>query len=592
MAVTERVPGDHLPGRGGFLSTLAATVPWRRSGGPGVGPSGPAGPRAAHRRVRSSAWTRALEVVALTGTGTALVAVALVAIDVSARFTHPTSFSIGAQSAAVLGFLLSTTLLAVRWRLLGDTSAGALALTGILIGVVIVPTLAPVPTEARAFVAVLRLSTVALAVCIMVLAIRSSAPGPRTHPAAVATLVLALPFAIAVPVGISPVAGALSGHPSAFIGTSAVESLLAVTGALVLLRVAVRTHRLLDAAAVILLVLLAGTMAVRTSDLSARHTTGSIAAVVLQLCGAALLLVVALTETVMTLRQVAGIEVRIRRRAEMIESRLVHTQRRQEGKEHDIRSSLGAVDGALHLLQLHAGTLRGDQDRDLLAATRGQIHSIQRLLRDGEGALTRYPLSEILSDLVVLRAASQEISTSITPGLQVVGNAPVLMLVINDLLDNAATHAPGAAVALRARRATGGREGYAEVEVCDDGPGMDASEIRQAFQPGWRSSRSAVVAGSGIGLSRCRELIDGQGGTITLGCTHLGAPPEHRGLRATVWVPLAPAATTWTPPDGTLHSTRNEELLRQGDRGDLCRDPELGEHGLDVAANGRHRQLQ
>lgn len=543
MAITEQVSGAHASKQGGAGSSLPPAVRRPHPRGPLIEPAAPS-PMAADRS-RMSTGTSALELIALAGVGTTLVAVALIAIGVSARFAHPTSFSVGAQAAAVLGFLLSTSLLAVRWLLRDDTSAGALALAGILIGVVIVPTLEPVPAAARAFVALLRLFTILLVVCIIILAGPSRPAQVRASPITIAVLVLALPFALAAVVGVSPIVGTLADHPSVLIGTSATETLIAAAGSLVMLRAALRSHRILDAAAAALLALLAGAMAIRTFHVSNPHGGESLVPVVLQVSGATLLLAVALIEARLTVRQVTGVERRARTRAELVESRLVHAQRRQEGKEHDISSSLGAIDGALHVLELHAALLREDRDRDLLAATRGQLHSIQSLLREGEGALACYPLSEILTDLVVLRAACQRISTAIQPGIVVVGNAPVVVLVVNDLLDNAATHAPGSAVVVQVRRALS-RQGYAEITVSDDGPGMEPAEMDHAFEPGWRAANWPAGTGHGIGLARCRELVDGQGGAIHLGDANPGTPPGHRGLRVTVWLPIAPDRSAWT----------------------------------------------
>ena len=56
----------------------------------------------------------------------------------------------------------------------------------------------------------------------------------------------------------------------------------------------------------------------------------------------------------------------------------------------------------------------------------------------------------------------------------------------------------------------------AVIEVQDSGPGMPEAELGQVFEPGFRGTRSAGCAGSGMGLTMARHVIEQQGGTLTL----------------------------------------------------------------------------
>jgi two-component system sensor histidine kinase KdpD len=97
--------------------------------------------------------------------------------------------------------------------------------------------------------------------------------------------------------------------------------------------------------------------------------------------------------------------------------------------------------------------------------------------------------------------------------------------VVTNLLENAARHTPaGSPVELSARAVP---EGIA-VAVTDRGPGVDAADMKAIFEP----FRSGPVAGSsGIGLAICKGIVEGHGGTITV-----GTGPEG-GARFTVVLP-------------------------------------------------------
>jgi signal transduction histidine kinase len=64
-------------------------------------------------------------------------------------------------------------------------------------------------------------------------------------------------------------------------------------------------------------------------------------------------------------------------------------------------------------------------------------------------------------------------------------------------------------VAVRARRA----EGKIEIEVADDGPGLQPKAVQSLFVPFKGSTRSG---GTGLGLAIARELMRVQGGDLKL----------------------------------------------------------------------------
>ncbi len=82
--------------------------------------------------------------------------------------------------------------------------------------------------------------------------------------------------------------------------------------------------------------------------------------------------------------------------------------------------------------------------------------------------------------------------------------------VLTSLLDNAATHAPGAAVRIAVRSAAP----WVHIIVADDGPGIPAAYRADVFEPFFTTARDR--GGTGLGLPIVRALVAGAGGQVTL----------------------------------------------------------------------------
>jgi signal transduction histidine kinase len=80
------------------------------------------------------------------------------------------------------------------------------------------------------------------------------------------------------------------------------------------------------------------------------------------------------------------------------------------------------------------------------------------------------------------------------------------------VLDNAIRHTgAGATVDVTCRPGV--------VEVVDDGPGMEPTELAMATERFWRAPRSTAVRGSGLGLAIAAQLAAGHGGALHLSAT-------------------------------------------------------------------------
>jgi two-component system, OmpR family, sensor kinase len=124
-------------------------------------------------------------------------------------------------------------------------------------------------------------------------------------------------------------------------------------------------------------------------------------------------------------------------------------------------------------------------------------------------------VSEMAADFCVVeptRSISVELPAE---PVYVLGNENELRQVIGNLLMNVRVHTD---THTSARIAVDASTSGATVTVHDDGPGMTATDARNAFDRFYRpdSSRSRETGGSGLGLSIAKTLTETHGGTIEL----------------------------------------------------------------------------
>jgi signal transduction histidine kinase len=183
-----------------------------------------------------------------------------------------------------------------------------------------------------------------------------------------------------------------------------------------------------------------------------------------------------------------------------------------EERAHDARSTITAVHGAV--LALEEGS--DDLDRQARSAmARALIDELRRLQRLVETTpedenVAPYELGSTLDPIVSCRRlAGADITVDVPDGLFVLGRRHDLAEVVQNLLDNAARHAPSSPVLVRA----GTELGNVVVRVEDRGPGVAPSEWETIFQRGRRGS-SGSSGGSGLGLYVARRLMRDQGGDL------------------------------------------------------------------------------
>lgn len=230
-------------------------------------------------------------------------------------------------------------------------------------------------------------------------------------------------------------------------------------------------------------------------------------------------------------------------------NRLAEVGRLAAGVAHEIHNPLQGVFGYLALLDRE--NVEPEKRRAHVLAIRGALQKIERLTRDLLDYANPKPARRVAVSTYDLfinvtrhleadpRFVHIQFLRDVAAGTPSVHADPAAIeRVLLNLLLNAADAMEGRGVIqLLSRR---GPDGFVEMEVADDGPGVSKEQIPYLFEA-FRSGRGST----GLGLWICSNLIGSLGGTITL------APPvpagqggraleTPRGARFLIQLPAAP----------------------------------------------------
>jgi signal transduction histidine kinase len=179
-------------------------------------------------------------------------------------------------------------------------------------------------------------------------------------------------------------------------------------------------------------------------------------------------------------------------------------------KRHDQRATVLAIEGAVSALasdsshQLDAGT------RDHLAtAVRAELARLRRGLEQSH-LLDVMPvaLRDVLSPMVFcMRSEGINVRLDIPAGMVVDTNADCLLEIVQNLVDNAATHGRNRAIVITANLNDSGFD----VAVSDRGPGVPEALRDVIFE---RGVTSRAADHSGLGLFSANQLAQRLGGTL------------------------------------------------------------------------------
>ena len=194
---------------------------------------------------------------------------------------------------------------------------------------------------------------------------------------------------------------------------------------------------------------------------------------------------------------------------------------------HELRAPLTNINGGLELLLTHERDLspRTRATLQLVVAEAGRLtHFVKTILDLSAIEAGQLP---VLLEPTPVAAAVQHVAGqfgNLPPG-RLVTDAPknlplvnaddrFLQSVIFHLVDNALKYAPDSPVWITAREF----EGYVEVQVKDEGPGMSPEAAARLFKMFERLdvTDSQAVYGYGLGLYMCKRLMEALKGEISL----------------------------------------------------------------------------
>ena len=177
----------------------------------------------------------------------------------------------------------------------------------------------------------------------------------------------------------------------------------------------------------------------------------------------------------------------------------------------------------------------------------------------------------------------------------VIGDAERIRTIVDNLVSNAIKYSPRSGDDRRRRSAS--TDGFAVLDVIDEGRGVDPPERERIFESFYQGTPpiEGRVKGSGLGLAIAREYALAQGGRIEV----RGRADGKRGAHFRLWLPLAPAmrarpsATPATPLAGdvaaggaTSAQACADALARCGSRSPRLRDAA----GCATATSDRSRR--
>ncbi|MCC6670979.1 MAG: HAMP domain-containing histidine kinase [Planctomycetes bacterium] len=139
------------------------------------------------------------------------------------------------------------------------------------------------------------------------------------------------------------------------------------------------------------------------------------------------------------------------------------------------------------------------------------LHADERHATRSEGDLAADVREALEAFRPRFQAANLELAAPVLEPVRAQRDPVAMRLILNNLLDNALKYTPAQGrieVSLRAE----GRE--AVLRVTDTGLGLDAEELKRAFQRFYRGTAREHAGGVGLGLFLVRELAEMHGGRV------------------------------------------------------------------------------
>lgn len=191
---------------------------------------------------------------------------------------------------------------------------------------------------------------------------------------------------------------------------------------------------------------------------------------------------------------------------------------------HDLRTPLASIIGASSSLMAEGGSFSAESKEQLRTVIFEEAHHMMHMvenildmakLQGGDVRISREweAIEEIVGSAVATirrRDSRAEIILDVPQDLPFLRCDSVLIeRVIINLLENAVKYSPSDA---KIRLSAQVKEQMMHVTITDEGEGIPDEQRQNVFDPFYRLRPS--VAGSGLGLTICRSIVDVHGGTI------------------------------------------------------------------------------
>jgi signal transduction histidine kinase len=223
--------------------------------------------------------------------------------------------------------------------------------------------------------------------------------------------------------------------------------------------------------------------------------------------------------------QLGQAKAEIKRLNEELEQRVNELEAFSSSTSHDLRAPLRRIEGFAKLLrEEHGATLDAgghhylDRIQEGVRKMDDLIHALLGLSRASLSELTMETvnLSRLVHEIVTelqLHAPQRRVAVVIQPDVVVRGDARLLRVALQNLLDNAWKYT-STQPAARIEFGMTERAGQPVYFVRDDGVGFDMAYVGRLFEPFQRLHSGAVFEGTGIGLATVQRILRRHGGRI------------------------------------------------------------------------------
>lgn len=249
---------------------------------------------------------------------------------------------------------------------------------------------------------------------------------------------------------------------------------------------------------------------------------------------------------------------------------------------HELRTPLTIISGNLHVLRKLASKWNNEIASECLCSAQEGTTRLSKLVdellrftisvpQQRDRWDLRLTLGRLIGDLQPLARSRGLDLTLNADSLPIEGDPAGLPDALHQLIENALLfNRPGGKVEVTGRRAQVGE--CIEICVCDDGPGIEGTELEKVFHPFYQVAdvNTRSVEGLGLGLALARRTIESHGGRLLLESV------IDQGTKATITLPI-----------------RSEALLPSLPGDEALRPPEASDtHSLKEYAQQMYERLE